>query len=136
MTTQPPLDSPFHRLRDLRTRLLRLHKALLDSERIVYERNHGRIKSKGEFFQLVIGDGWFSWLRVYSQFIVQIDEALSDKETMTLDQATALLSEANTLLSANETGSLQEQRYCQAIQRDPAIAYMHAELSNFLNGKK
>lgn len=131
-TTQPPLDSPFHRLRDLRTRLLRLHKALLESERIVYEQTHGRIKSKGEFFQLVIGDEWFSWLRVYSQFIVQIDEALSDKETMTLDQATTLLQDARTLVAASETGNPQEQRYYQAIQRDPSIAYMHAELANFL----
>ncbi|MEB3210321.1 MAG: hypothetical protein VKL39_03170 [Leptolyngbyaceae bacterium] len=133
MATLQPLDSPFHRLRELRTRLLRLHKALLDSERIVYEQSNGRIKSKGEFFQLVIGDGWFSWLRTYSQFIVQIDEALSDKETMTLDQANALLSEAPKLISANENGTQQEQRYFEAIQRDPAIAYMHAELSNFLS---
>lgn len=133
MTTPQPLDSSFHRLRELRTRLLRLHKALLESERVVYERSHGRIRSKGEFFQLVIGDEWFSWLRVYSQFIVQIDEALSDKETMTLEQANHLLSEAHTLVDANESGSLQAQRYYQAIQRDPAIAYMHAELSNFLD---
>jgi hypothetical protein len=132
MATPQPLDSPFHRLRELRTRLLRLHKALLDSERVVYEQNHGRIRSKGEFFQLVIGEGWFSWLRIYSQFIVQIDEALSDKEKMTLDQANSLLSEASNLVSANENGSQQEQRYYEAIQRDPAIAYMHAELANFL----
>ncbi|MEL6222477.1 MAG: hypothetical protein AAFR31_07530 [Cyanobacteria bacterium J06627_8] len=132
MATLQPLDSPFHRLRELRTRLLRLHKALLDSERVVYEKSNGQIRSKGEFFQLVIGDGWFSWLRIYSQFIVQIDEALSDKDTMTLDQAKALLSEASKLISANENGSQQEQRYYEAIQRDPAIAYMHAELSSFL----
>jgi hypothetical protein len=109
-----------------------LHKALLESERVVYERNHGRIRSKGEFFQLVIGDEWFSWLRLYSQFIVQIDEALSDKETITLEQANNLLSEAETLLDANEFGSPHAQRYYQAIQRDPAIAYMHADISNFL----
>ena len=135
-TTQPPLDSPFHRLRDLRARLLKLHKALLESERIVYEKANGRIKSKGEFFQLVIGDEWFSWLRVYSQFIVQIDEALSDKETMTLDQAKHLLDEATSLLAANEAGTLHEQRYYQAIQRDPAIAYMHAEISSFLSSSQ
>ncbi len=133
MTTTPqPLDSPFHRLRELRTRLLQLHKALLESERIVYEQNHGRIQSKGEFFQLVIGDEWFSWLRVYSQFIVQIDEAFSDKETMTLEQVNYLLTEAQRLLDADESGSPQAQRYYHAIQRDPAIAYMHADISNFL----
>ena len=43
------------RLTDLRNGLLRLHKALLDSERFTYERTHGRIESTGRFFELVVG---------------------------------------------------------------------------------
>ena len=73
--TNQPLDHPFQRLREIRAKLFRLHKALLDSERRVYERHYGPIQSKGEFFRLVVGDEWFSWLRSFSQFIVQIDEA-------------------------------------------------------------
>ncbi len=124
------LDIPFQRLREVRTALLRLHKALLESERIVYEQSHGRIRSKGEFFQLVIGDEWFSWLRPFSQLIVKIDEALDAKEEpMTLNQANQLLEEAKMLLQASETGTMSEKRYYQAIQRDPDIAFMHAETS-------
>ena len=50
-------------LGNLSRSLLRLHKALLDSERVSYERVHGRIETNGAFFQLVLGDAWFAWLR-------------------------------------------------------------------------
>ncbi|AFZ20436.1 hypothetical protein [Allocoleopsis franciscana] len=135
-SANPPLDFPFQRLREVRAALLRLHKALLNSERDSYERLHGRIQSKGEFFQLVIQDEWFSWLRPFSQFIVQIDEALSAKEPITLDKANELLTEVRSLISPAEEGTLQQQRYFQAIQRDPNIALMHADVSRLLPSKR
>lgn len=131
-STDSTLDLPFQQLREVRAALLRLHKALLHSERDVYEQFHGRIQSKGEFFQLVIGDEWFSWLRPFSQFIVQIDEALSAKEPITLHRANELLDEARSLVSPSEEGTTREQRYYQAIQRDPNIALMHADVSKLL----
>lgn len=131
-STHPSLELPFQRLREVRAALLRLHKALLDSERVVYEKFHGRIRTKGEFFQLVIQDEWFSWLRPFSQFIVQIDEELSAKEPITLQRANELLDEARSLVSPVEEGTTREQRYYQAIQRDPDIAFMHAEVSSLL----
>ncbi len=134
-SANPPLDFPFQRLREVRAALLRLHKALLNSERDSYERLHGRIQSKGEFFQLVIQDEWFSWLRPFSQFIVQIDEALSAKEPITLDKANELLTEVRSLISPAEEGTMQQQRYFQAIQRDPDIALMHADVSRLLPSK-
>ena len=131
-STHPPLDFQFQRLREVRAGLLRLHKALLHSERDVYERSHGRIRSNGEFFRLVLEDEWFHWLRPFSQFIVQIDEALSAKEPITLHQAQELLDEARSLVSPNEAGTIREQRYYQAIQRDPDIALIHADVSSLL----
>ena len=128
----PPLDLSFQRLREVRAALLRLHKALLDSERDVYEQFHGRIRSNGEFFQLVLEDEWFTWLRPFSQFIVEIDEALSAKEPITLDRANELLDEVRSLVSPAEEGTNREQRYYKAIQRDPDIALMHAAVSRWL----
>jgi len=46
MSSTDPLDIPFQRLREVRAALLHLHKALLHSERDVYEQFHGRIRSK------------------------------------------------------------------------------------------
>ena len=130
------LDRPFHRLRELRNGLLRLHKALLESERAAYEQEHGQIRNRGEFFQLVVGDEWFSWLRPFSQFIVQIDELLSAKgDPATLHQANELIDEARSLLRADENGTANQQRYYHAIQRDPDIAFMHAEIFSLLQQK-
>ena len=128
----PALTATLQRLRQVRSLLLRLHKALLDSERIVYEQIYGQIQSTNEFFQLVLGHEWFSWLRPISQLIVQIDEFLSAKEPVTLGDARSLLTLVGQLLAPVETGTIAEQRYYQAIQRDPDIALMHAEVSTLL----
>ncbi|MCD8485509.1 MAG: hypothetical protein LRZ84_01860 [Desertifilum sp.] len=130
------LDVPFQRLRELRGLLLRLHKILLHSEKTVYEQNYGSIRSHGEFFKLVLEDEWFSWLRPISQFIVEIDEALSAKEPVTLARVNELLDEAQTLLRPAEAGTIPEQRYYQAIQREPDVALMHAEVSRLLKQKR
>ena len=66
---QPSLDHAFQTLRKARTLLLHLHKALLDSEKELYEQQFGPIPSKGQFLQLVMGDPWFNWLRDYSQLL-------------------------------------------------------------------
>ncbi len=132
MTANPSLDFKLSHLRQLRPALLRLHKALLDSERVVYEQFHGRIQTSGEFFRLVVGDEWFSWLRPLSQFIVQMDEVLSSKEPVTLDQANGLLEEARILVKPLEQGTALEKGYYRAIQRDPNIAFVHAEVSELL----
>jgi hypothetical protein len=125
-------ESTFQRLREVRSALLPLHKALLDFERGTYERVNGPIRSNSEFFQLVIGHEWFDWLRPISQYIVQIDELFAAKEPATLDQGMELLAKAKILLTASETGSIAEERYYQAIQQDPDIAFMHIQITRLL----
>ncbi len=129
---QRSFDFEVQRLRAIRHEFLSLHKALLESERESYEQHYGPIQNSGEFFRLVIGDEWFDWLRPMSQFIVQIDELFAAKEPIQLAQVMDLLEHAPTLLRAEETGNLAEQRYYLAIQRDADIAFMHAELFNLL----
>jgi hypothetical protein len=57
---------------------------------------------------------------------------LSSKEPVTLQQVNELLEEARTLLRPSEEGTTGEQRYFQAIQREPDVALMHAEVSQLL----
>ncbi len=132
MTSANSLDSSFQRLRELRAVLLRLHKALLHSEKAIYEQFYGRIPTSGEFFRLVIEHDWFNWLRPMSQFIVQIDDVLNSKEPTTLGQAEELLEKARTMLQPSIEGTSAERRYYRAIQRDPDIALMHAEATRLL----
>jgi hypothetical protein len=64
----------------LRHALLALHKTLLDAQRIRYERENGRVESRGELLDLVLRDASFEWLRVLSALIARLDElAAADK---------------------------------------------------------
>src|SRR6266566_2543522 len=62
------------KLDKLRRALLQLHKALLDAQRIRYERENGRVESRGELLALVLEDASFEWLRVLSALIARLDE--------------------------------------------------------------
>jgi hypothetical protein len=65
----------------LRHALLQLHKTLLDAQRIRYERENGRVESRGELLDLVLRDESFEWLRVLSALIARLDElAEADKD--------------------------------------------------------
>jgi hypothetical protein len=132
----PSLEATLQHLRQVRMALLRLHKALLNSERIVYEQFHGRIQSNGEFFRLVIGHEWFDWLRPMSQLIVQMDDVLHAKEPVTADEVNLVLEHAQTLLQPSAEGTSPEKRYYLAIQRDPEIALMHAEISKLMTAPR
>src|SRR5438045_214192 len=101
----PYFDLARQRLVDLRQGLLRLHKALLDSERVSYERVYGRIASSGQFFQLVIGDSWFAWLHQVSELVVQIDEMLEAAEPASAIEATRVIDQARLLLKPSEAGA-------------------------------
>jgi hypothetical protein len=65
------------RLETVRHELLALHRALLDAQRVVHERAHGKVTS-GAFLELVIGAPEFAWLRPLTALIVSIDEALEE----------------------------------------------------------
>jgi hypothetical protein len=68
------------KLDKLRCALLQLHKALLDAQRIRYERENGRVESRGELLELVLEDASFEWLRVLSALIARLDELAEDGE--------------------------------------------------------
>lgn len=135
-STNPSIDFSLQSLRDVRRIMLRLHKALLDFEKVEYEITHGPIRNSSEFLQLVIGDEWFNWLHQISQFIVQVDEVLYSKKPIIDTQVTNLIEEARSLFQPNEEGTILEQRYHTAIQREPAIALMHIEISNLLGSER
>jgi hypothetical protein len=125
-------EPPTQRLAGLRTGLLNLHKSLLESERAVYERDVARITTTGQYFNLVMNDPWFAWLRELSQFIVLVDEALDPKDPPTEATADRLIREARELLSPNEEGSGFARRYFEVLQRDPEAVLAHRDMSQVL----
>lgn len=116
------------KLKELRPLLLKFHKALMEAEREDYERIHGPIKNRGEYFQLVVGHEWFSWLRPISQFIAHMDTVLMSKEPVPSERFESLLEEARSLLTDSDTSVALEQRYPTAIRLDPEIGLLRSQI--------
>jgi hypothetical protein len=123
-------------LLELRDCLLRLHKTLIDSERVVYEAQVGPIHSPHHFFQLLTNDPWFAWLRPVSQLIVAIDEGLDGEETLTTDSVDALINHAVFLLLPAQTEGDFAERYLAALQRDPKVVLAHAQVAKRVGSAK
>jgi hypothetical protein len=134
MTTDRP--TPFRStqtqtLKNLRLALLRLHKLLLDSERQAYEEVHGRV-TPNQLLNLVMHDEWFDWLHPISRLVVEIDDVLKAEEVEIVTHAQGMLGKTQELLDPAEAGTVFQQKYYQAIQREPDVVLAHASLMEFL----
>ena len=112
--------------------LLRLHKALLDDERVAYERVHGRIPSNGAFLQLVLNDAWFAWLRLLSQQIAKLDELSESDDPSLREGIPALPTSVQALLSPMDEGEGFGRQYHDALQRAPNVVLEHAAVRALL----
>jgi len=119
-------------LNDLFQALLRLHKALLDDERVSYERVHGRIPSNGAFLQLVLGDAWFAWLRPLSQLMATLDELGEEDKSPDVQDTVTLVASIRTLLTPTEEGEGYGRQYHDALQREPDVMLAHAAVKALL----
>jgi catechol 2,3-dioxygenase len=119
-------------LKDLRAKLLDLHKVLLDDARHAYEMDRGRVGNNAQLLQLVISDPWFSWLHQLSGLIVRIDESIARDAPSTEADAAAILDEAGRLLTASEGGNEFQKRYYEALQRQPAVVLAHGDVRRAL----
>ncbi|MEK6785465.1 MAG: hypothetical protein AABY61_08290 [Nitrospirota bacterium] len=119
-------------LDNLFSALLRLHKALLEDERVAYERVHGRIPSNGAFLQLVLNDAWFAWLRPLSQSIAKLDELSESDDAASRETIPALLVSVQTFLMPTEGGEGFGRQYHDALQRSPDVVLEHAAVRALL----
>jgi hypothetical protein len=71
------MNTTILRANDVRKRLLDLHKALIDAERLIFERQHGR-QTPGAFLDLLVNEQSFAWLRPWTALIVRLDEAVEE----------------------------------------------------------
>jgi hypothetical protein len=132
MSASSPLER--ERLASLSKALLSLHKTLLDSEKIGYEESFGKIATPAAFFQLVMGDPWFAWLRTLSEFIVLIDERVGEKEApVAAGDVQEFVARTREMLTPREDGLGFAHNYHNAMQRDPDVILAHAGIVKFLN---
>jgi hypothetical protein len=135
-TTASEPEGIRQRLTELRHALLKLHKALVDSEKVGYEKTMGQIPSPNHFLQLLTKDPWFAWLHPLSQLIVAMDEALDAKEPLTADKVDALVRQSDLLLVVLESSDGFSGHYYQALQRDPDVVLAHAEVAKLRKSRK
>lgn len=125
-------------LSHLREALLHLHKALVDSERVGYEKNIGTIPSANHFLKLLTDDPWFAWLHPLSLLIVAMDEALDAnvKTPLTAEMVSTLVKQTSELLAASEAGQGFPRHYFDALQRDPDVVMAHAEAAKWFRSPR
>ena len=122
----------WQRLTALRDALLHLHKALMETERIGYEKTFGKIQTPYQFLKLLTEDPWFVWFRPVSQLVASIDETLDAKEPLTVAMVEALMSQTKSLLVPTVGGEGFSQHYDEALQRDPDVVFAHAAVAKLL----
>ena len=121
-------NAPKQQLNQLRESLLRLHKALIDSERVGYESAFGTINTPNHFLQLLLQDPWFAWLKPLSELMVRIDETMDGKVPLTNAMAIDLLNSTHRLLKPSESEPGFGQHYFAALQREPGVVMAHADV--------
>jgi hypothetical protein len=124
---------PVRRLTDLRNGLLKLHKAMLESERALYERDIERIPNVGRYLDLVMNDPWFAWLRELSGLVVLIDEAIAADVAPGTEDADRFIAQTRALLVPSENGSGFANEYFKLLQRDPNVVIAHSEMMKTLS---
>ncbi|HEX3060151.1 MAG TPA: hypothetical protein VHP62_12360, partial [Usitatibacter sp.] len=94
------MPPPDEFVQQLRHSILELHKALLDAQRIRYEREHGRIRSSGELLGLVLEHPAFAWLRQLSALIARLDEWMEMRDQLGDDDLHVIVNALRDLISA------------------------------------
>jgi hypothetical protein len=110
---------------ELRTRLLELHKTLVDVERSGYERARGRM-TDGEFLKALIDDPAFAWLAPLTALIVRLDELESDQ------LPPEYRAEIKRLLRPDDLGLAFQRRYHELLQRSPDALVAHGAVMRAL----
>lgn len=134
MSTEVPGQAQLkQQLNALRSKLIVLHKALIDSERVEYEKSFGPLETPQQFLKVLINDPWFAWLQPFSRMVVTIDEMLESEEPIPADEVKGLIGRARTLLEVREETDDSRRSYFEALQREPDVILAHAEVMKVVN---
>lgn len=120
-------------LNSLRSKMIVLHKALIDSERVEYEKSFGPLETPQQFLKVLINDPWFAWLQPFSRLVVTIDEILESEEPIPVEEVTELMRRARALLEVSEVSDDSRRSYFEALQREPDVILAHAEVMRVVN---
>lgn len=115
----------------LRPALLELHRTLLDAQRIRYEREYGRVESRGELLDLVLRDASFEWLRVLSALIAGLDELAAVDDRDVSGEMRAVIDKLRALVRFEGNSGFTDP-YREIIEAVPDALVAHVQLSRLL----
>jgi hypothetical protein len=122
------------RVAQLRHVLLELHKALLDAQRIEYERARGRIETRGEFLGLVLNHPEFEWIRALSALIAQMDEWAEEAEGTTEEQFDGIVEALRALIRPEGTIAAFSPKYWHMVNNTPDVTVAHVKAWRLVEG--
>ena len=111
----------------LRHTLLELHKAMLDAQRIEYERAHGRIETSGEFLGLVLNHPEFEWIRALSALIAQLDEWAEDADAAGEAGLDSIVEALRSLIRPEGANPAFTARYWKMVEDEPRVTVAHVK---------
>ncbi len=122
------------RVEALRHALLELHKAMLDAQRIEYERAYGRVETRGEFLGLVLNHAEFEWLRLLSALIAQLDEWAEGLDAESEGELDGIVQALRSLIRRDGANAAFSARYWQMVESEPAVTVAHVKTWRLVEG--
>jgi hypothetical protein len=123
-------------IEELRHSVLALHKALLDVQRIRYEREHGRISTSGEFLGLVLEHPSFAWLRTLSALIARVDESIEEQAEKPGGELPDLVAALRSLIARDGGHATFGAPYWKIVDEVPAVLVEHVKLWRLLESTR
>jgi|DewCreStandDraft_2_1066082.scaffolds.fasta_scaffold00546_27 hypothetical protein len=124
-------DDTRNRLKELSRAMVRFHKILLEDAKAEYEEKNGKIENVYIYFQLVLEDDHFAWLRRISYLIALIDEAVSVRHPSTETEAQRLLNSAYSLFSFADEDEVFNSKLQMALSKNSNAVINHNEILSF-----
>ena len=115
-------------LDELRAALLELHRAILRAQQLAYEREHGRVDSRGDLLQLVVRHPEFAWIRALSALIAQLDERAEPDAPGRDEEVAATVRALRTLIQPDGTNAEFTTRYWPLLELTPEALLAHVKL--------
>jgi hypothetical protein len=113
-------------LYEIRYALQALHKALLDAERLEYERSYGRIQSDFYLLTLAAGDPQFAWLQALTNLMLEVDMQLTGEPQVSPEDVRLTGDRVRALLIPDDAPTPFQARYQGAMQEHPAVVMAHS----------
>ena len=120
-------------LSQARDLLLHLHKALMEYQKIEFERTNGLVQNPNHYYQLVLNDPTFVWLRTLSALVVSMDELLEKPEELSEQKIQDIAVYTKKLLTTSDKSDVFASKYQAEVAASDPVRVLHAQTLAMLN---